>query len=653
MGAVRPRLPGLPGLRVAHLADRRRRPGRGPGTAGGRPLAATWLCRRRAPAEVPGRAGRDLRGPGPDDDQLGAGPRRAGPHARPPRHQPRQAALRHRRRRAPLRHRPGERRPAAGPHHVRTTGTDPMSTPSAPTTPRQVADAYVDAVCDLDPIIATSLGTRPGDDRLPDTSPAGLEAEAQLLRSTLAELDRVLAEDPALDDDPIERRCARLLRERLTAALDLHEAGEDLRAVSNLFSPVHSIRQVFSMMPTQSTEDWAVLARRMARVPEAYRGYRESLTAGAERGLFAAPRQVQTVVGQLDEWLAGPYFAGGVAAGPDELGRGADGADALRAELDAAAAAADGAVAEIRDCLRDTYGPQAEGTPDAVGRERYARFARSWNGSDLGAGTGLEDAYAWGWAEHKRILAEQRTEAEKVLPGATPMEAMRWLKENGEAVEGVEAIRVRLQAMMDEAMHALDGVHFEIAEPVRQVEPITAPPGSAAAPSSTRPAQDFSRPGRTWLPTLGQERFPLWDLVSTWYHEGVPGHHLQLAQWAYVSGDLSTYQTSLGSVGANVEGWALYAERLMDELGFLTDPGARLGYLDAQQMRAVRVVIDIGMHLELPIPDDAEGALAEHRGQPWTPELARVFFGENCGRDAAFLDSELVRYLGIPGQAIS
>jgi uncharacterized protein (DUF885 family) len=523
-----------------------------------------------------------------------------------------------------------------------------VSAPAHPRTPRQVADAYVDAVCELDPIVATALGTRPGDDRLPDTSPAGLEAEAALLRSTLLELDRVLAEDPSLDDDPVERRCARLLRERLTAALDLHEAGEDLRALSNLFSPVHSVRQVFSMMPTASVEDWAVLGRRMARVPTAYRGYRETLSAGAARGLFAAPRQVHTVVGQLDEWLAGPYFAGVVAAGPAEL----------RSELDAAAAAADAAVAELRDFLRDTYAPAADGTPDAVGRERYARYARSWNGTDLGAGTGLEDAYAWGWAEHQRILAEQRTEAEKVLPGAGsrrtgPIEAMRWLDEHGEAVEGVEQVRARLQKMMDEAITALDGVHFELAEPIRTVEAMIAPPGSAAAPYYTRPTQDFSRPGRTWLPTLGRERFPLWDLVSTWYHEGVPGHHLQLAQWAYVSGELSSYQTSLGSVGANVEGWALYAERLMDELGFLPDPGARLGYLDAQQMRAVRVVIDIGMHLGLPIPDDAEGAVAEHRGQPWTPELARAFFGENCGRDAAFLDSELVRYLGMPGQAIS
>ncbi len=158
------------------------------------------------------------------------------------------------------------------------------------------------------------------------------------------------------------------------------------------------------------------------------------------------------------------------------------------------------------------------------------------------------------------------------------------------------------------------------------------------------------------MPTLGRTRFPLWNLVSTWYHEGVPGHHLQLAQWTSVAGSLSTFQTvvgAVGAVGADVEGWALYAERLMDELDFLTDPGARLGYLEGQQLRAVRVVIDIGMHLGLPVPDDADGVLAAHRGHPWTPELGRAFLGEHCGGDADYLDSELVRYLGMPGQAIA
>jgi uncharacterized protein (DUF885 family) len=509
---------------------------------------------------------------------------------------------------------------------------------TSPATPRVLADRYVDAVCDLDPIVATSLGTRPGDDGLPDFSPDGLAAEADLDRRTLAEIDAL----PGADD-PVERRCARLLRERLSAQVDAHDAGEGLRQLSNLFSPVHSVRQVFSLMPTASDDDWAVVARRLARVPEAYRGFTASLREGARRNLLVAPRQVRTVVGQLDEWLTGPYYTTFAAAGPERL----------QGDLRTAAAAADAAVAEVRDFLRDEYGPATEGTPDAVGRDRYALAARRWTGSDLGAGQGLESAYAWGWSEHRRILAEQRVEAERVRPGATPSEAMRWLGEHGPAVEGVEAIRERLQAMMDGAIAELDGTHFDLAEPVRRVEAMIAPPGSAAAPYYTRPAQDFSRPGRTWLPTQGRTRFPLWDLVSIWYHEGVPGHHLQLAQWAYVSQQLSTYQTSLGSVGANVEGWALYAERLMDELGYLADPGERLGYLDAQQLRSVRVVIDIGMHLGLPVPEDAEGFLAEHRGQPWTPELARRFLGENSGSVTAFLDSELVRYLGIPGQAIS
>lgn len=512
----------------------------------------------------------------------------------------------------------------------------------AASTPRQVADAYIDELCELNPIVATSLGRTPASDGLPDLSPAGLEAEAELQRRTLADLDRVIA-GPIPANAPAEQRCARLLRERLTASLDQHAAGEGFRALSNLFSPVHEVRQVFALMSTETVEDWQVFGRRLARVPEAYRGFVARLTEGAARGLFVAPRQVHTVVDQMDEWLTGPYFASLVVDGPESL----------QTELQRSAAAADGAVAELRDFLRDTYAPRAVGTPDAVGRERYARFARFWNGTDLGAGSGLEDAYRWGWGEYRRILAEQQAMAGQVLPGATPLEAMHWLTEHGEAVDGEEQIRLRLQQMMDDAIEALDGTHFEIAPPIRQVEAMIAPPGSAGAPYYTEPAQDFSRPGRTWLPTLGRHRFPLWDLVSTWYHEGGPGHHLQLAQWAYVSSSLSTFQTSIGAVGADVEGWALYAERLMDDLGYLTDPGARLGNLDGQQLRAVRVVIDLGMHLELPIPDDADGVLAEHRGQPWTPELGRAFLGEHCGGDDAMLDSELVRYLGMPGQAIS
>jgi uncharacterized protein (DUF885 family) len=504
-------------------------------------------------------------------------------------------------------------------------------------TPRKVADRYVRELADLDPSVNTALGLDPDCDGLPDLSPDGLAAEAELGRRTLRALHELA---PHAVGDDLERRCAALLAERVGSDLAVHEAGEDLRALRNIFSPVHAVRPLFMMMPTETEHHWEVIGRRVARVPLAYRQFIERLEEGHRRGMYAAPRQVRTVVAQLGEWLGGerPWFQGFVASAPEGL------ADRLQPE----GRAADEAVAHVRDYLANTYLPRAEGTPDAVGADRYAIGVRASTGAQMD-GAQLRAAYEWGWQEYLRIAEEMRREAERVLPGASPVAAMRHLDQHGEAVEGVEHIRERLQQLMDQAIVDLDGKHFDLAEPVRKVEAMIAPPGSAAAPYYTRPSLDFSRPGRTWLPTLGQTRFPLWGLISTWYHEGVPGHHLQLGQWAYVAPQLSMFQTSIGSVSATTEGWALYAERLMDELGYMAEPGPRLGYLDAQMLRAVRVVIDIGMHLQLEVPADSPIA----PGERWNHDLGREFLRAHSGTEDAFIDSEVIRYLGWPGQAIS
>jgi uncharacterized protein (DUF885 family) len=514
---------------------------------------------------------------------------------------------------------------------------DRMSETQSPL-PRQVADAYVDELIALDPITGTYLGVKESSSKLPDTSPAGQEALAELRRTTLARLDEA-ERQPGADSD-IERRCGRLLRERLTAELAVHEADEGLRAVGNMATPAHEIREVFTVTPTGTEEDWAAIAERLRAVPTAYAGYRASLELGLERKLFAAPRPTATFVEQLTEW-----------ADTDGNGRGwfedfvSSASDALRAELDEAARAATASVVELRNWMRDVYAPAIEGASNTVGRERYARWARYFNGTDLD----LDEAYAYGWSEYHRLLGEMKQEAEKILPGAeTPWVALAHLDEHGKRIEGVDEVRDWLQGLMDQAIDALDGTHFELAERVRRVESCIAPPGGAAAPYYTPPSEDFSRPGRTWLPTMGHTRFPVYDLVSTWYHEGVPGHHLQLAQWAHVAENLSRYQAAVGGVSANAEGWALYAERLMDELGFLTDAEQRIGYLDAQMMRAARVIVDIGMHLELEIPADSPF----HPGERWTPDLAQEFFGAHSSRPADFVESELTRYLTIPGQAI-
>ncbi|MEU9041545.1 MULTISPECIES: DUF885 domain-containing protein [unclassified Kitasatospora] len=516
---------------------------------------------------------------------------------------------------------------------------------------RRIADDHVAQIAALDPATSTRLGLHPEDDRQVDLSPEGFEALADPARRTLAALDAAerttgIPEDTAgaTPEDTAERDCARLLRERLTAELAVHEAGDHFRQLRNVNSPLHKVRGVFTMMPTDTDTSWAAIAGRLRNVPGALDGYRTTLAEGIARGLLCAPRQARAVLSQLAAWTGedgggAGWFTGFVAGGPARL----------RPELDAAAVRATAAVAGFRDWLRDTYLPAADGTPDAVGRERYLRSARWANGAEVDPA----EAYAWAWEEFHRTVAEMRAEAERVLPGAGVRATMDHLNRDGHAIEGEENIRAWLQQITDEAIDALDGTHFDIAGPLRRVETRIAPPGSSGAPYYNGPSLDFSRPGRTYLPALGRRSFPTWQLVSTWYHEGVPGHHLQTARWTASADRLSSYQITLGAVSADKEGWALYAERLMDELGFLTDPARRLGYLDKQMLRIIRVIVDIGMHLELTVPaGSGTGDWSGHDGERWTAELATDFMAAHHGSDIRRRTSEIDRYLGWPGQAI-
>lgn len=499
---------------------------------------------------------------------------------------------------------------------------------------RTLADSYLAHLCSLDPIRATYLGMEGFDGELPDYSPTGFGERVDLARNTLRSLERI----PEGDDDEGDRRCRALLHDRLSVSIDQFDAKEHLRPLRVIGSPIGDIRKVFDLMATETDEQWLTIASRLEQVPGAYRTVQLSLEAGMEDGVFAAPRQALACAAQAATWAGrdggSPWFAQFVARAPADL----------RERLDRGAAMASSAVGGLADWLREVYVPAASGTPDGVGRARYALGMRQF----LGSRADPDEAYDWAWDELARIEEEMVDVARAIVPGGTVEEAMAELDRDGEAIEGADALRAWLQDLMDRTIDALDGTHFDLAPPLRIVEAMIAPPGSAAAQYYTGPTADFSRPGRTWYPTMGKSRFPIWNEVSTCYHEGVPGHHLQLAQWIYVAPELSMFQGSM-TVSGNIEGWALYAERLMDELGFLDDPGHRLGYLVAQQLRAARVVVDIGMHLSLEIPRGR----SFHAGERWTPELGREFLGLHAGKDAGFLDSEWVRYLGWPGQAIS
>ena len=486
-------------------------------------------------------------------------------------------------------------------------------------TVRSIADEHVERSALLDPLSATGRGIVGHDAEMTDLSPAGVEARAEHHRSTVAAL-RAVAVDGERD------RVARdVLLERLGVSIEQDEAGEQYRPLNILGSPVQRVRQVFDLMAKETDEDWAVLGERLGKVPAGLDGFRETLRAGMDRGLVSARRQALACADQADTWAApGSFFDGLVADRPSLVGAAAD------------ARAAYGSLAAF---LRDEYAPAAA-VEDGVGRERYGPWVRAFNGIELD----VDETYRWGWDELQRIEAEMASVAERILPGGGLAAAIEHLEAEGSpAIEGEDAFRAWLQDLMDRTVDELDGVHFDIPARVRRVEAMIAPPGGAAAMYYTGPSEDFSRPGRTWYPTQGRTRFPLWGEVSIAYHEGVPGHHLQVGQVRHLADELTRFQRAV-FVSGHGEGWALYAERLMDELGYLDDPAHRLGYLRAQAFRAARVVVDIGLHVGLRSPDT---------GSPWTPETADTFLLAHSWFPPEFVASEVIRYLGLPGQAIS
>lgn len=500
----------------------------------------------------------------------------------------------------------------------------------------QLSDAYIDRLAALDPGFATSLGVPGSDHLMTDFSPAGHEARETLNRATLAKLAGL---DQSGDGD---RLAAGVLRNSLEMSEREFAAGEHLRTIRVLAGDVDYARSVFDLMPTQTPEHWRTIAERMSNVPGAFAGMRESWRLGIQRSVVAPRRQVLAVADMLDGW-AGSSSSPGFFTSLAEQAAGVDGApvEALRD----AARAASAAMSDTASFLRDTYAPVAD-PRNGVGEERHALARRRYLGMDIDA----DDAYLWGLDEVRRLDAELRSCAAEIKPGATLDEVRSYLdNESPEAIEGEENLRQWLQNLMDDAMRFLvSNGHFDIPEGIRTIEAKISPPGGAAAQYYMPPSEDLARPGSTWYPANGRSRFPLWSEPTTAYHEGVPGHHMQIGMAIVNREKLSRFQR-LEFVSGHGEGWALYAERLMDELGFLDRPEYRLGFLYAQAFRAARVVVDIGLHCDKKIPNDWPW----HAGEIWSPELALEFLSARSSNDEAFNRSEIDRYLGWPAQAIS
>ncbi|HEX6150888.1 DUF885 domain-containing protein [Nocardioides sp.] len=501
----------------------------------------------------------------------------------------------------------------------------------------QIAERYAEEYAALDPIAAAYMGVAGHEDRLTDYSPEGFDAREALTRRALAD---ATAAEPVDEREEVARDA---FLERLGLEVELDDAGISRSRVSVIGSGLHAMREVFDLMSTETEQDWADVDARLAAVPEALKGYRRTLTEEAAAGRVSAARQYREVVAQVGGWT------GRTGAGDDLLGQLVARCDvpALTSQLERHAAAANEALDEFAAFMSEELVPQGR-TTDGVGREEYQLASRFF----LGAEIDLDETYAWGWEELKRLEDDMDATANRILAGADRAAAVAHLDQDPtRRISGREAFRDWMQELADRTIGELADTHFDIPEPIRRIECMLAPTNDGGI-YYTGPSEDFARPGRMWWSVPdGIDDFYPWREVTTVYHEGVPGHHLQVGQTALRADVLNRWQRVMCWVSGHGEGWALYAERLMDELGYLDDPADRLGMLDAQAFRAARVVVDIGMHLELEIP--ADNPFGFHPGETWTPDLGYEFMRQHCAMEDSFVRFEVNRYLGWPGQAPS
>lgn len=524
-----------------------------------------------------------------------------------------------------------------------------------------LADRYVDDLIDLNPTLAISLGMPLPDNALPDFS-ATADMEASHLHR------RVLRELQALSEtDHTDHLTAASLRHWIGNTLDRIEAGTTVGQVACVDSPFQVIRDAFLLMPTATESDWVDIIRVIEAIPRAYLSLREGVLKAIEVGHPPTAVQRRWV---LEDLRTQTTSTNPSAAMLDKFDTAPPPAPSpLRERLQAAVHQATEATCQMRSWLAANTTDEAD--EDSVGRDLLQLSLERFIGDSIE----IEQTYQWALERVLLIDARQR-EIATALYGedVCVREALRRLdRDSRYTLVGVDALRQWMQTTADAAIDSLADTHFTVPPQIRRIECMISP-SSDGGIFYTEPSDDFTRPGRMWwsVPPK-QTEFHTWQEKTTVYHEGMPGHHMQLGI-AATRTDLNRWRRHLCWYSGHGEGWALYAESLMEELGLLSDPGEVMGMLDAQRLRAVRVVVDLGLHAKLPLPprsyftqlgiDEAawEQALASspfpritgpRTATGWDRHSLWAFLSLNVAMSPAFLRFEATRYLGMPGQASS
>ena len=501
-------------------------------------------------------------------------------------------------------------------------------------TPERLLNARLDDLWRLDmetwPTWATYEGIRDYDDRLADVSDEAYEEYVSKVEAIAREVEAI---DPA-PLDPVSRDTREMVllnAERLRAGMVCHSSWWD---VSGLGGPQVDYPMLPVFFPIRNETDLANLGKRYAATAEQIEQTIANLRRGLDQGYAPTKTNVARATEQLDRYLESPLdedpmlnlkYADDVTPLDDARLRTLV-KDVVRPAL-----------ARYRDFLKKEVVPAARpdhGIADLpTGRECYAARMQS----HIGPGYNAADLHQRGLDELKRLHAGMVEVGKELgLQDPTAGDVMKHMAANTSYYASSEQeLLEKNRAAVDRARAAMPLAFGRIPKADVEVRPLEKHRAADAPAAYYYGApEDGSRPGIYYVNTSEPETRPLFNLEALAYHEAIPGHHLQIALAKEIP-DTHVWRRNAGQT-AYVEGWALYAEVLSDELGLYSDPVTRFGMYNYQAWRAARLVIDTGLH-----------------DKGWTRQQAIDFLTENTALPAGEIANEVDRYIAWPGQALA
>ena len=502
---------------------------------------------------------------------------------------------------------------------------------------RSIADEYWEAKLEASPLFASFLGDHRYDDRADDLS----ADEERRLRSVWVDLrQRAAAVDGGNGGlDETDRASRDLLVQELDDAVRAIDLGL-AELASDQMQGVHADLLITAAQLQAPEPEHATMALERARqfgrmLDQATERYREGLAAGRTPARINVERSINQVDGYLASALESDPFAN--LAGP----AGWDGLEAWRGRLtDIVRDDLRPAFARYRDVLRDELLPVAR--PDDRpglrwlddGAELYQALIELHTGLPLAP----DELHAIGMAEATEALPSEYAEVGGREFGTDDVGEIfrRLLDDTGLRYRDADQIMARATECLDVARAAMGdwfGILPEAACVLKPVPEYLAADSPAAYYSP--PAPDGSRPGEYFVNLHEPTKRGRAETASIAYHEAIPGHHLQLAI-ASERTDLPAFRRLSWGHTAFVEGWALYTERLADEMGLYRSDLDRLGMLASDSWRACRLVVDTGLH-----------------AMGWTRQEAIDFLNAHAPVSRDDIVVEVDRYIGMPGQALA